>query len=50
MKTNNIPNHLTYDETKVDESELEKLKRDFLAVTDARCKVRIREIINIMEE
>ena len=50
MKMNSIPNHLTYDKVKNDESELEKLKKDFLAISDVRCKLRIREIIDMMEE
>ena len=42
--------HLFYTESSSAPSYLEELKKDFLAITDARCKVRIYNIIKMMEE
>lgn len=49
MKENNIPEHLYYTETNEKLSVLEELKKDFLTITDARCKVRVYDIIKMME-
>ena len=41
-------NHLFYsNESSTELSELDKLKKDLLAVTDARCKLRIYNIIKV---
>lgn len=49
MKKNDIPEHLYYKETDKELSVLEELKKDFLTITDARCKVLVYDIIKMME-
>ena len=51
MLKKNDSNHLFYkDSTSIELSEVDKLKKDLLAIMDARCKLRIYDIINLMEE
>lgn len=57
MWKNDTPKHLLYSEkhllhtdTPTDASELERLKKDFLTISDERCKIRIYSIIKAMEE
>lgn len=50
MWKDNTPKHLVYDNISEDLSELGKLKKDYLAITDARCKFHIYNIIKTWEE